>query len=150
MENIRKKTGKAARDYEKELGSRNVLLGINPISNALAEVRLKLLLSLGIEKLRYFHERHRYIPSERRLLDLHFITLNSGDSILESAELSHADKIRFRYLLFRYRAEYKQTIEWIRVTDRKEKNQVFVWHEDIGLYEQKKKSTNLSSIKDYP
>ena len=138
MNKIRKLTRKAAKEYEAKLKEGHVDPWINPINWVLADLRLRALLYMKLTPT-YFHNRHRYSPSDRRLLDHLMIgTYKGRQGVDYRGKGDVVNDIRYKYLKFKYRSEFNKTIEWIRVTSSAEKNQVYVWHEDLEVYESQK------------
>lgn len=133
MKIIKKLTGKSAKAYYAQQQSENVDPWINPINYVLAELRAKALEFMRLD-LNYFHIRHRYISSERRLLDNMYICRYEGYPNKEAQTSGAINNLRYRYLKFIYRSEINKKYEWIRVTSHAEKSPVFVWHEDIDEY----------------
>ena len=140
MKKIRKLTGKSAQEYNASLQANNVDPWINPINWILADLRLRLLLLMNIEP-KYFHKRHRYPSDQRRLLD--FLVIGSYEGDLGKEYLHRrgiVNDLRYRYLKFIYRSEFNQEHDWIKVTSSAEKNQIFIWHEDVDEYLSKNKA----------
>lgn len=143
MKQVRKLTGSKAEEYDALLQAQHVDPWINPINWILADLRLRLLLFMKIEP-KYFHQRHRYPPEQRRLLD--FLVIGSyegdlGDDFVHRRGI--VNDMRYHYLKLIYRSEFNQKHEWFRVTSNAEKNQIFVWHEDIEEYHRQKDSDDL-------
>ena len=133
MKKIRKLTGESAKAYYAQQQSENVDPWINPINYVLAELRARALEFMRLD-LNYFHSRHRYISSERRLLDNIFIRRYEGYLNKEALPSGVVNNLRYRYLKFIYRSEINKKYEWIRVTSQSERSPAFVWHEDVDEY----------------
>lgn len=133
MAKIRKLTGKEAKDYQDKIESMNVLLTINPLSSLLLEARVRVLEILKAD-IKYFDQRHRYSPSDRRLLDMAFIYAHEGKLGEDMKSDNPIDNMRYRYLCFRYRRELNYEHKWTRITELDDKNPVFIWKDDYDLY----------------
>lgn len=138
MTKIRKLTGKAAKDYQAKLDSMEVLLSINPISSLLLEARVRILEAVKAE-LKYFDQRHRYSPSDRRLLDLTFISAHEGALGDDLRSDTPVNNVRYAYLKFRYRREINYEHKWSRITEREDSNPIFIWREDLDQYKKTNK-----------
>ena len=138
MTKIRKLTGRAAKDYQAKLDSMEVFLSINPINSLLLEARVRILEAVKAE-LRYFDQRHRYSPSDRRLLDLTFISAHEGDLGDDMRSDTPINNLRYGYLRFRYRREINYEHKWSRITEREDSNPIFVWREDLDEYQKTNK-----------
>lgn len=143
MAKIRKLTGKAAKDYQAKLDSMEVLLSINPISSLLLEARVRILEAVKAE-LKYFDQRHRYSPSDRRLLDLTFISAHEGALGDDLRSDTPINNLRYAYLNFRYRREINYVHNWSRITEREDSNPIFIWREDLDEYKKTNKEKALA------
>lgn len=131
MKKIRKLRGKAALEHEAWLESQNVLPWVNPISWIVVELRRRLYY-LNHDAQSYFIDRHCYAPTERRLLDLFFV---SNYDLHPEARVDFITRCRLIYLRHKYKKEAKISRDWVRVTTRtSNKKPVYVWHEDLEHY----------------
>lgn len=131
---IRYLRGKRAKDYQIAWDSTNTYLIIGDFRKFFLEKRLYLANLAGLPK-NYFYERHRYDPASRRIIDLFMVDFNEHKQELDSSnKIRFINKLRFKYLKFKYRREDKRIEHWMQITSCKKKRVVFVWHEDIDKY----------------
>ncbi len=133
MKKIRKLTGKKAQEYHDKLESQNVLIKINVFSLLLAELRARFMEYMKFD-LKYFHQRHRYSPEHRRVLDLFVISAHDKEMDVRLNQTGMIMDLRIKYLKYLYRKELNQKHKWIRVTASSETDQIYVWHEDVEEY----------------
>lgn len=130
---IRYIDGLKATAYQKTIDDNNVKPQINQVSYLFNKARYRLLLLANIEP-NYFQKRHLYNLQDRRLLDNMFLLRIEKSKEESKSALTTADFLRYYYFKFKYRSEINKKHKWIRVTSRKDKNCIFVWHEDIDIY----------------
>lgn len=134
---IRYLRGPKAKAYLLFQDSNKIKPHIGPVSFAFAEAKRKFLSFIGVS-LSYFDERHLYSLKDRWILDnMYLCQIDAAKKRGEKVILLPTDIIRHKYLKHKYRSDINQKHDWIRITSRKEKDCVYVWHEDIEIYESK-------------
>ena len=133
-DSIRYLRGKRAKEYQIALDKTNTYLEVGDFRKFFCGLRRIFYNLTGLRK-SYFIERPWYDAKSRRLLDLFYInTFNDSNEDGSIVEHTLIQKIRYKYLRYRYRKEYKKFNYWIRITNYKIKRVIYVWHEDIDLY----------------
>lgn len=144
---IRYLRGKRAKEYEIAREKANIYLEISKFNKFFLNIRLFLMRLTGLH-MYYFHNRHRYNASDRRLMDLFAISCFEQDCKKDPpVKYKTMHKLRIKYIMFKYRKERKRKEYWIRVWG-KTNRLVYAWHEDFEkykkLYWKRKRSNKLS------
>ncbi len=144
---IRYLRGKRAKEYDAAWEKTNTYLEVGNFRKFFYGIRLYFYKLTGL-KITYFIQRPWYNLVSRRALDIFCITIfEHPERVDNDRTYSFYEKMRFIFLKFKYRKDFKRKEYWIRFWG-KNRRLMYFWHEDVEKFEKlywKPKKTSKSN-----